>query len=84
MDERRPMRRIDEIVAEERRMNDQPIVSLDEERARYLVQFEALARELATPLPVDRAAEIERKLSMLEDIARRSGLFGLRRRWSSG
>jgi hypothetical protein len=51
------------------------VVSFDEERARYLIQFESLSRELAVPLLVDRAAEIERKLSMLEDIARRSGLF---------
>jgi hypothetical protein len=56
-------------------MNDQAIASLDEERARYLIQFEALSRELAAPLLIDRAAEIERKLSMVEEIARRSGLF---------
>ena len=56
-------------------MNGQVIAPIDEERARYLVQFETLSRELTTPLPVDRAAEIERTLSLLEDYARRAGLF---------
>lgn len=56
-------------------MNDQAIAPHDAERARYLAQFEALSRELGTPLRVDRAAEVERNLSLLEDYARAAGLF---------
>jgi hypothetical protein len=39
------------------------------------MQRKDVARELANPLPVDRAAEVERTLSVLEDYARRAGLF---------
>jgi N6-adenosine-specific RNA methylase IME4 len=54
---------------------DQSIESTDEQRQQWLTRFDALSRELTNPLPVDRAAEVERNLSLLEDYARSAGLF---------
>jgi N6-adenosine-specific RNA methylase IME4 len=56
-------------------MNDQPLAPIDVQRQQCLAQFEALSRELANPLPVDRAAEVEKGLGRLEDYARSAGLF---------
>jgi N6-adenosine-specific RNA methylase IME4 len=51
------------------------LAPVDVNRQRSLARFEALSSELAAPLPVDRAAQVELELSMLEDVARRAGLF---------
>jgi N6-adenosine-specific RNA methylase IME4 len=51
------------------------LAPVDVDRQRSLAKFESLTGELAAPLPVDRAAQVELELSMLEDVARRAGLF---------
>jgi N6-adenosine-specific RNA methylase IME4 len=54
---------------------NQALATVELNRERSLAKFEALTRALAKPLPVDRAADIERELSALEDYARRAGRF---------
>jgi hypothetical protein len=51
------------------------LLPIEAERNRSLAKFTRLSRELASPLPVDRVASIERELTALEDYARAAGLL---------
>lgn len=51
------------------------LAPIDVDRGHALAKFDRLSRELARPLPLDRAADVERELSELEDYARSAGLF---------
>lgn len=51
------------------------LAPFDVDRRSALAKFETLSRELAHPLPIDRAVNVERELGRLEEDARAAGLF---------